>query len=72
VPGAANAGPAGLRAGATAAPGWGRGPLRGRPNRRARGRHVYEFVAGLRGVSLDELAAQVEANVRTAFPRVVG
>jgi Tat protein secretion system quality control protein TatD with DNase activity len=32
---------------------------------------TYEFVAGLRGVDVAELAAQLEANVRHAFPRVV-
>ncbi|MCE5253772.1 MAG: TatD family hydrolase [Actinomycetia bacterium] len=47
-------------------------PLRGRPNRPALVAHVYEFVAGLRGVGVDELAAQVEENVRRAFPRLTG
>jgi TatD DNase family protein len=45
-------------------------PLRGRPNRPALVANTYEFVAGLRGVTVDELAAQVEANVYRAFPRI--
>ncbi len=45
-------------------------PLRGRPNRPALVAKVYEFVAGLRGVAVEELAAQIEANVRRAFPRL--
>ena len=47
-------------------------PLRGRPNRPALVSHVYDFVAGLRGLTVDELAAQVEANVCRAFPRLAG
>jgi TatD DNase family protein len=46
-------------------------PMRGRPNRPGLVAKVYEFVAELRGVDVAELAAQVEANVRHAFPRVV-
>jgi len=45
-------------------------PLRGRPNRPERVAMVYEFVAGLRGVSVEALATQVEENARRAFPRV--
>jgi TatD DNase family protein len=45
-------------------------PLRGRPNRPALVANTYEFVAGLRTVSVDQLAAQVERNVRRAFPRL--
>jgi TatD DNase family protein len=45
-------------------------PLRGRPNRPGLVAKVYEFVAGLRGVAVDELAAQVETNVYRAFPRI--
>jgi TatD DNase family protein len=45
-------------------------PLRGRPNRPALVAMVYEFVAGLRGVTVNELAVQIEANVRRAFPRI--
>ena len=45
-------------------------PLRGRPNHPALVAKVYEFVAGLRGVSVDQLAAQVETNARAAFPRL--
>jgi TatD DNase family protein len=45
-------------------------PLRGRPNRPALVAKTYEFVAGLRGVTVEELAAQVEANVYAAFPRI--
>ena len=47
-------------------------PLRGRPNRPALVAKVYEFVAGLRGESVEELAAQIEANVYRAFPRIKG
>jgi TatD DNase family protein len=46
-------------------------PGRGRPNRPGLVAKTYEFVAGLRGVDVAELAAQLEANVRHAFPRVV-
>jgi TatD DNase family protein len=46
-------------------------PMRGRPNRPGLVAKVYEFVAELRGMDVAELAAQVEANVRHAFPRVV-
>jgi TatD DNase family protein len=45
-------------------------PLRGRPNRPALVAKVYEFVAGVRGVTVEELAAQVELNARRAFPRL--
>lgn len=45
-------------------------PFRGRPNRPALVANTYEFVAGLRGVGLAELRAQVAANVRRAFPRI--
>ena len=45
-------------------------PLRGRPNRPALVAHTYEFVARLRGVGVEELAVQVEANVLRAFPRI--
>ena len=45
-------------------------PLRGRPNRPALVVKVYEFVAGLRGAAVEELATQVEANARCAFPRL--
>jgi TatD DNase family protein len=45
-------------------------PCRGRPNRPALVVKVYEFVAALRGAAVHELAAQVETNVRRAFPRV--
>jgi TatD DNase family protein len=45
-------------------------PFRGRPNRPALVAKVYEFVAGLRGVSVDELAEQVSANVMRVFPRI--
>jgi len=44
--------------------------LRGRPNRPALVAEVYEFVAGLRGMIRDDLAAQVERNVLRAFPRI--
>ena len=46
-------------------------PLRGRPNRPSLVVKVYEFVAELRGLTIAELASQVEANVRRAFPRTV-
>jgi TatD DNase family protein len=45
-------------------------PLRGRPNSPALVARVYEFVAGLRGVAPEELAAQVQANVFRAFPKI--
>jgi len=45
-------------------------PLRGRPNRPALVAKVYEFVADLRGVAVNELAIQIEANARAAFPRL--
>ena len=45
-------------------------PLRGRPNRPGLVALTYEFVAGLRKVEVDRLAAQVELNVRRAFPRL--
>jgi TatD DNase family protein len=45
-------------------------PMRGRPNRPALVAAVYEFVAGLRGVESEVLAAQVEENVLRAFPRI--
>jgi len=45
-------------------------PRRGRPNRPALVTHTYEFVAGLRGVSVGRLAEQVEANVLRAYARL--
>jgi TatD DNase family protein len=45
-------------------------PFRGRPNRPALVAKVYEFVAGLRGVAVEELERQIAANVCAAFPRV--
>jgi len=45
-------------------------PMRGRPNRPGLVAKTYEFVAGLRGVTVDELAAQIEANAGQAFPRL--
>jgi TatD DNase family protein len=45
-------------------------PLRGHPNRPALVAAVYDFVAVLRGVDRDALAAQVEENVLRAFPRI--
>jgi TatD DNase family protein len=45
-------------------------PLRGRPNRPALVAKTYEFVAGLRGVTVEELATRVEDNVLRAFPRI--
>lgn len=45
-------------------------PLRGRPNRPALVAKVYEFVAGLRGSSVQDLARQVAENVAHAFPRI--
>jgi TatD DNase family protein len=46
-------------------------PLRGRPNSPALVAAVYDFVAEVRGVDRDSLAAQVEDNVRRAFPKLV-
>ena len=45
-------------------------PLRGRPNRPALVANTYDFVARLREVDLEDLAFQVEANARRAFPRL--
>jgi TatD DNase family protein len=45
-------------------------PMRGRPNRPGLVAKTYEYVAGLRGVTVEELAAQIEANVGRAFPRL--
>ena len=45
-------------------------PLRGRPNRPALVAHTYGFVAGLRGIAVEELAVQVQANAARAFPRL--
>ena len=45
-------------------------PLRGRPNHPALVAKTYEFVAALRGVTLEELDVQVEANVKAAFRRI--
>jgi TatD DNase family protein len=45
-------------------------PVRGRPNRPGLVTHTYEFVAGLRTVSVGELAEQVEANAWRAFSRL--
>jgi TatD DNase family protein len=45
-------------------------PLRGRPNHPALVAAVYEFMAHTRCIDGGELAAQVEANVCRAFPRV--
>lgn len=45
-------------------------PWRGRPNSPALVARVYEYVASLRGLSVAELAAQVEANVLRAFPKI--
>jgi TatD DNase family protein len=45
-------------------------PLRGRPNRPGLVAQIYEFVAGLRGTSVEGLAAQVAANAGAAFPRL--
>ncbi len=47
-------------------------PVRGRPNRPSLVAKVYEFVAGLRDEAVEDLAAQVESNVRRAFPRIGG
>lgn len=45
-------------------------PLRGRPNRPALVARVYDSVAALRGIGVDELTAQVEANASRAYPRL--
>lgn len=47
-------------------------PLRGRPNRPALVAFAYDFVAGLRGVTREELAVQIEENVQRAYPRITG
>ena len=45
-------------------------PMRGRPNRPALVAKTYEFVAGLRGVTVEELAGRIQANVSRVFPRL--
>jgi len=45
-------------------------PLRGRPNRPALVAKVYGFVAALRSISVEDLAAQVATNAGHAFPRL--
>lgn len=45
-------------------------PKRGRPNSPALVPHLYEFVAQLRGLPVEELARQVEANLLRAFPKI--
>jgi TatD DNase family protein len=45
-------------------------PFRGRPNRPALVAKVYEFVAGIRGVSMERLAGQIAENVARAFPKL--
>lgn len=67
---AARAVPAELLLLETDAPWLAPAPLRGRPNSPALVAKVYAFVAGLRDQAVDELAAQVEANVLRAFPRI--
>jgi TatD DNase family protein len=47
-------------------------PRRGRPNAPAQVVDTYRFVAGLRGMSAEELGDQVLANLRRAFPRMLG
>jgi len=47
-------------------------PLRGRPNQPALVGHTYAFVAELRQTTVELLEAQVELNVRRAFPRLAG
>ena len=45
-------------------------PLRGRDNVPAYITHTYRFVAGVRGVQLEDLARLVMANAGRAFPRL--
>lgn len=45
-------------------------PHRGRPNTPDKVVDTYRFVAGLRGVSVEELAAQVRRNAQVVFPRL--
>jgi TatD DNase family protein len=45
-------------------------PRRGRPNRPAHAVHTLRFLAGLRGVSPEELDALTTANTERAFPRM--
>lgn len=46
-------------------------PRRGRPNSPALVVHTYEFVAGLRGVTPAQLAAQVRQNAARAYSRLI-
>jgi TatD DNase family protein len=45
-------------------------PVRGRPNSPALVTHTYEFIARLRGISIERLAELVVSNARRAFPRL--
>jgi TatD DNase family protein len=45
-------------------------PLRGRPNRPGLVAKTYEFVAALRGVTVEDLESQIEENTLRAFPRL--
>ncbi len=54
----------------TDAPYLGPEPFRGRPNTPAKVRHTYEFIAALRGVSVEELAARVWQNTDAVFPKL--
>jgi TatD DNase family protein len=42
-------------------------PVRGRRNEPAFVRHTYEALAQLRGMSVDELTAQIDANAARVF-----
>ncbi|MCX8033196.1 MAG: TatD family hydrolase [Thermoleophilia bacterium] len=44
--------------------------VRGKPNSPANVRHIYEWVAALRGVTVQTLADQIRDNVSRAFPRI--
>lgn len=45
-------------------------PFRGRPNTPAKVVETYRFLAGLRGVQVEDLAAQVRENMLQVFPRL--
>jgi TatD DNase family protein len=45
-------------------------PMRGKPNRPAYVRHVAEFIAALRGDSVEDVASATTGNFLKLFPSV--